>query len=134
MKTYGGKYDMIGMSVYPSWAEKDWQTVANDVIANIKHVKQKYGKPVMICEIGMPLDQPDNCKQLIARMMQADTEGVFYCEPEAPEARGYKLGCFRNDMPTSALDAFKKNKVTIYLLTRDFRNCGPFFPSVGNRY
>ncbi|MCF0219816.1 MAG: glycosyl hydrolase 53 family protein [Muribaculaceae bacterium] len=107
MATYGGKYDMIGMSVYPSWAGKDWDVIAKEVIANIKHVKQKYGKPVMICEIGMPYDQPDDCRKLIVEMMNAETEGVFYWEPEAPAERGYGLGCFDNNMPTSALDAFK---------------------------
>ena len=110
MKTYSGKYDMIGMSVYPSWAKEDWQKVANDVIANIKHVKQKYGKPVMICEIGMPYDQPADCKELIIQMMNAETEGVFYWEPETPAETGYGLGCFDQNMPTVALDAFKLRK------------------------
>ena len=41
--------------------------------------------------------------------MNADVEGVFYWEPEAPNGynNGYNLGCFENDTPTVALDAFK---------------------------
>lgn len=49
------------------------------------------------------------CKQLITKMMGAAVEGVFYWEPEAPNGynNGYNLGCFDNDAPTVALDAFK---------------------------
>ncbi len=109
-----GKYDMIGMSLYPYWAEQQgetggWQKVADDCIANIKHLKEKYGKPVMICEIGMPYDQAENCRQLISKMMKADVEGIFYWEPQAPAGYndGYTLGCFDNGAPTVALDPFK---------------------------
>lgn len=114
LKANGGKYDMIGMSLYPYWAAKQgatggWQKVANDCIANINHLKQKYGKPIMICEIGMPYDEAEDCRQLIAKMMKADVEGIFYWEPEAPAGYndGYNLGCFDNGAPTVALDAFK---------------------------
>lgn len=110
----GGRYDMIGMSLYPYWAEQNgekggWEKVADDCIANINHLKQKYGKPVMICEIGMAYDQGELCKQLITKMMNTDVEGIFYWEPEAPNGYngGYNLGCFENDAPTVALDAFK---------------------------
>lgn len=109
----GGKYDMIGMSLYPYWSATQggsgsWQKVADDCIANIQRLKQKYNKPVMICEIGMPYDQGEACKQLITKMMSAPVEGIFYWEPEAPNGYngGYNMGCFDNDAPTVALDAF----------------------------
>ncbi|MDE6305143.1 MAG: arabinogalactan endo-1,4-beta-galactosidase, partial [Muribaculaceae bacterium] len=111
----GGRYDMIGMSLYPFWAEQEgasggWRKIADDCIANISHLKQKYGKPVMICEIGMPYDEAENCRDLIAKMMKTDVEGIFYWEPQAPAGYngGYTLGCFDNDAPTVALDAFKQ--------------------------
>lgn len=114
LRDNGGKYDMIGMSLYPYWAEQagetgGWEKVANDCIANVKHCKEKYGKPVMICEIGMPYDQGENCKLLIEKVMSADVEGVFYWEPQAPEGYngGYNLGCFQNGAPNAALQAFK---------------------------
>lgn len=114
LENNGGKYDMIGMSLYPYWAEQQgetggWQKVADDCIANIEHLKQKYGKPVMICEIGMPYDQAETCKDLIFKMMNTDVEGIFYWEPQAPAGYndGYTLGCFDNDSPTVALDPFK---------------------------
>ena len=109
----GGRYDMIGMSLYPFWAAQQgetggWRKVADDCIANIAHLKERFGKPVMICEIGMPYNEGDSCKALIEKMMQADVEGIFYWEPEAPAGYngGYTLGCFDNDAPTVALDAF----------------------------
>lgn len=114
LEANGGKYDMIGMSLYPYWAEQNgetggWNKVADDCIANINHCRSKYGKPVMICEIGMPYNEAENCKALISKMMIADVEGVFYWEPQAPAGYngGYNLGCFDNDAPTVALDPFK---------------------------
>ena len=63
----------------------------------------------MICEIGMPYDQAELCNQLIAKMMKSGVEGIFYWEPQAPNGYndGYNLGCFDNDAPTIALNAFK---------------------------
>lgn len=117
LNEHGGKYDMIGMSVYPYWAEQQgeaggWQKVANDCIANINHLRQKYNKPVMICEIGMPYDQAETCKQLISTMMKTNVEGIFYWEPEAPNGYngGYSMGCFNNNAPTVALDPFRTAK------------------------
>lgn len=114
LRDNGGKYDMIGMSLYPYWAEQNgeaggWLKVADDCIANISYLKQKYGKPVMICEIGMPYDQAELCHQLIAKMMKSSVDGIFYWEPQAPNGYndGYNLGCFDNDAPTIALNAFK---------------------------
>ena len=114
LEDYGGRYDMIGMSIYPYWAEQagetgGWEKVADDCLANIEHLRQTYGKPVMICEIGMPYDQAEACRQLIEKMMTAEVEGIFYWEPEAPNGYngGYNMGCFDNGAPTTALDAFK---------------------------
>ncbi len=110
----GGKYDMIGMSLYPFWAAQEgmeggWQKISDDCVANIDYLKERYGRPIMICEIGMPYDEGENCYSLISKMMDADVEGIFYWEPQAPNGYndGYNLGCFDNDAPTVALDAFK---------------------------
>lgn len=114
LEANGGRYDMIGMSLYPYWVAKsggdgNWATVAEACIKNVDRVKRKYGKPVMICEIGMPYDEAEDCRDLIRKMMTADVEGIFYWEPEATPGYngGYNLGCFENDRPTVALDAFK---------------------------
>ncbi len=115
LRENNGRYDMIGMSLYPWWAEDEgrdggWQKVADDCMANISRLKQKFGKPVMICEIGMPYDHAEECRQLISKMMGAGVEGIFYWEPQAPAGfnGGYNMGCFDNGAPTEALDAFKK--------------------------
>lgn len=113
----GGRYDMIGMSLYPYWAEQagfegGWEKISDDCIKNINHLKWKYGKPVMICEVGMPYDQGELCRQLIDKMMKTGIEGIFYWEPEAPAGYngGYTLGCFDGGAPNEALDAFKETE------------------------
>lgn len=118
MERLGGKYDMIGMSVYPYWAEENgvtggWRKIAYDCVSNISHLRSVYHKPVMICEIGMPYDKEKECEELIDMMMSTDVEGIFYWEPEAPAGYndGYNLGCFNNGMPTSALNPFKNKQV-----------------------
>lgn len=114
LEANGGRYDMIGMSLYPYWAEQSgeaggWRKVVADCIENIAHCKQKYGKPVMICEVGMPYDQAEICRDMIAQMMQTGIDGIFYWEPQAPAGYngGYQMGCFDGGAPTIALDAFK---------------------------
>lgn len=115
LEANGARYDMIGMSLYPYWADPTgekggWRKVAADCKANIAHVKAKYHKPVMLCEIGMHWYEGEQCRQLIEEMMTADIEGIFYWEPEAPANYngGYQLGCFADGAPNEALSAFKK--------------------------
>ena len=54
---HGAKFDMIGMSLYPYWAEMYHNQTAEQTIsgcmANIKRVSAKYGCEVMIVETGM---------------------------------------------------------------------------------
>jgi arabinogalactan endo-1,4-beta-galactosidase len=73
----------------------------------------RYGKEVMICEVGMPWDEAENAKlwltDLITRANAIDKcLGVFYWEPEAHNGwKGYTLGAFDNSgKPTAALDAY----------------------------
>lgn len=115
LEANGGKYDMIGMSLYPWWAEEEgqpggWRQIAQNCLDNIDYLKEEYGKPVMICEIGMPYTEAEDCKELIAMMMKAPVEGIFYWEPQAPAGYngGYQMGCFDNGAPTVALDPFKQ--------------------------
>lgn len=111
LKANGGKYDMIGMSFYPD--ADSWKSTTDDLIANISYVTATYGKPVMICEVGMDYREANACKtmltDIIARTASLDVKGIFYWEPQAPAGYngGYKKGCFENGKPTAALDAFK---------------------------
>ena len=115
-----GKYDMIGMSLYPyseeaAEANPDsyWKKPVEDCIANITTLSQKYGCDVMICETGMPYDDEDTAYAMLSALIAGakatgHCSGVFYWEPEAPAGynNGYTLGAFENNMPTHALDAF----------------------------
>ncbi len=118
MKSGGAKYDMIGMSLYPSWWENGgfttgWKSRVDDCLANMKSMASKYGKPVMLCEIGMPCSQPAMSKEAVQYILEGcrkieDCHGVFYWEPEAPDGYngGYGLGAFKDGRPTAALEPF----------------------------
>jgi len=114
LKNNGGKWDVIGMSLYPETDK--WQKYNDDCISNINDMISRYGKEVMICETGMPWDEAVTSKlfltDLIARARAIGNKkclGVFYWEPEAYNGwKGYTLGAFDNSgKPTVALDAFK---------------------------
>ena len=112
MKANNGKYDMIGMSLYPENGKSG--EYVNKCISNITSLYNTYGKPVMICEVGMDYDQAEECRDCIAALINkgqatGHLEGIFYWEPQAPAGYngGYNKGCFNNGTPTVALDAFK---------------------------
>ena len=111
LKANGGKYDMIGMSLYPE--SSNWSKMVDDCASNINTVSQRYNVPVMVCEIGMDYNLADICKQCISTLMSkgratGHLEGIFYWEPQAPANYngGYNKGCFNQGKPTVALDAF----------------------------
>lgn len=102
-------YDIIGLSLYPNGAVER----IGQCVANITTLHEQYGRDVMICEVGMPYDNPDAAySQLTELITGAENSGhclgVFYWEPEAPAGynSGYTLGAFENGAPTHALDAF----------------------------
>lgn len=114
LSQYGGKYDMIGMSLYPD--VDTWQSQVDACVSNINAVSATYGKPVMICEVGMAYDQADVANEMLTYLRnQCETatggmcKGIFYWEPEAPAGYngGYSMGAFADGAPTIALDAFK---------------------------
>ena len=113
LEANNGKYDLIGMSLYPE--ADSWHTTVDDCIRNIESVVNTYGKPVMLCEVGMAYDEAEACKAFLQRLVDYGNEnesllGVFYWEPQAPPGynNGYNKGCFVNGSPTVALDAFKE--------------------------
>lgn len=129
LKKNGGKWDMIGMSIYPYWTmleHKDYTAgkTITDCIANIKDVSKKYNCDVMIVETGMECaDENGNLasdavlqegKTLMTRLLKECLEntngrckGVFYWEPQCKPGQ-YRLGAFTEDgRPTVIMDAFK---------------------------
>jgi len=128
MKGMNLKYDIIGMSLYPSWWENggwsDWHSTGKTCISNISSFAGKYGKPVMICEVGMPVSEPEMAKEALEYLLEEarkieDCHGIFYWEPQTdgkwkPSSysalgwNAYSLGAFADGRPTAALDPFKE--------------------------
>ncbi|MHB8132486.1 MAG: glycoside hydrolase family 53 protein, partial [Mobilitalea sp.] len=58
LKNNGAKWDIIGMSVYPYWANLPWD-VDNDLsLANMSDMSNRYQTKVMVCETGYLYNQP----------------------------------------------------------------------------
>ncbi len=112
LKANGAKWDIIGMSLYPSTT--NWQTYDSQCLDNMNDMVARYNTPVMIVEVGMDASQATTCKSfltdLIGRVKLVKNSGglgVFYWEPEAYNWQGYGLGAFdTSGKPTVALDAF----------------------------
>jgi arabinogalactan endo-1,4-beta-galactosidase len=100
------------MSLYPSVS--NWQTLDAQCLSNMQDMVSRYGKPVMISEIGMPENAPTACRSFIADMITKTNSlsggmgiGVFYWEPESYNWQGYGLGAFDSSgKPTAALYGF----------------------------
>ena len=112
LRNYGGKYDIIGMSIYPENGKSADYVARFESLVNTLYAT--YGHPVMLCEVGMDYDQADECRSFLKGLIDkgletGHVEGIFYWEPQAPAGYngGYRKGCFADGMPTVALDAFK---------------------------
>ncbi len=113
LKGNGGKWDVIGMSLYPTAETR--QEMTSLCIANMKDMISRYGSEVMLCEVGMPWDDPETAKSFLTDLITqskaiADDKclGIFYWEPQSyGDWKGYTLGAFDNSgKPTVALDSF----------------------------
>ncbi len=111
----GARFDVIGMSVYPSYAPSGWAAANTAALTNMNDMVTRYNKEVMVVEAGMPWDQADACKQFLTDLIHKTKSvsnnrglGVFYWEPQCYGGwKGYTLGAFDNSgKPTAALDAF----------------------------
>jgi len=114
LKSNGGKWDVIGMSLYPD--ATSWQSDDEKCLANMKDLISRYGSEIMICEVGMSWDQPEAAKSFLTDIIAKTKSlpgdkglGVFYWEPEAyGNWNNYTKGAFDNSgKPTVALDAFR---------------------------
>ena len=120
---YGGKFDMIGMSLYPYWAKEEHpelkaDDIISDCIKNIRYVSGKYGCDVMIVETGYEVDERhpevmEEGRRQLTRVIREAQEctgghcrGVFYWEPQCRPG-GYKLCAFdSNGKPTAIMNGF----------------------------
>ncbi len=117
LKNNGVKWDIMGMSLYPTWAPGGWQNANNLCLQNMNDMVSRYNTPVMVVEVGMPWDNPSEAKLFIQDLINKvklvnDRKGlgVFYWEPQSYNNwQGYSLGAFDNNgKPTVALDPFLK--------------------------
>ncbi|MFC4104063.1 glycoside hydrolase family 53 protein [Paenibacillus xanthanilyticus] len=110
----GATFDIIGMSLYPS--ASDWSAKVTQTISNANNMISRYGKSIMISEIGLDYNQPAAAKSFIADIKTKVRSisggkglGVFYWEPQATPGYngGYNKGAWQADgKPTIALDGF----------------------------
>jgi arabinogalactan endo-1,4-beta-galactosidase len=113
LKANGGKWDIIGMSLYPT--STNWSSLNSQCLTNMNDMVNRYSTPVMICEVGMSWDQATACNafltDLITKVKSLGNNGlgIFYWEPESYNNwKGYTLGAFDNSgKPTTALNAFQ---------------------------
>jgi len=113
LKNNGAKWDVIGMSLYPS--ATDWDTKNTQCLTNMNDMISRYNKEVMICEVGMPTSETTASKAFISDLITKVKSlpnnkglGVLYWEPQSYNSwKGYKLGAFDDTgKPTIAMDAF----------------------------
>ncbi|HEX6429587.1 MAG TPA: glycosyl hydrolase 53 family protein [Niastella sp.] len=113
LKANSAKYDVIGMSLYPT--ATGWATTNTQCLTNMNDMVSRYNKEVMVVEVGMSWDRISECGSFLADLIQKVRSvpngkglGVLYWEPEAYNNwKGYTLGAFDNTgKPTAALNAF----------------------------
>lgn len=115
LKANNVSWDVVGMSLYPE--VESWRATEAQCLANMKDMVSRYGKEVVISEVGMAMSAADSSYALLKKL-QADVAslsggkgiGVLYWEPAAYGGwSGYLKGAFDDTgKPTHALDAFKE--------------------------
>lgn len=112
MKANGARYDVIGMSHYPT--SSNWSSRNAALSTNMADMVSRYGKPVIVAETGMDWQQAAASKAMIADLLTrvsalgANGLGVLYWEPQAyPGWQGYTWGALDGSGRfTSAMDPF----------------------------
>ena len=148
LKSWGAKWDIIGMSVYPYWANLPWATDDSLALLTMQDVIARYNTKVMVCEAGYLYNQPVDANHylldLIEKTKSVGGLGVFYWEPECYNWQGYNLGAWdpKTKESTVAMDAFlgidatavnePNNFVPDFRLYQNYPN--PFNPSTQITY
>jgi arabinogalactan endo-1,4-beta-galactosidase len=109
LQSNGARWDVIGMSLYPE--PNNWQTLNSQTLNNMRDMRARYRKDVMLVEVGMSFDQATASRSflqdIISKTRSAGGLGVLYWEPQAYNWQGYTKGAWNtNGRPTVALDAF----------------------------
>lgn len=119
LKAQSIKYDVIGLSYYPYWLgsnpHPDYTASIVALGNNLKDMASRYGKEVMIVEVGGDYTLVQNTKDMLTATINAVKAvpnnkglGVVYWEPEGAKSwSGYQLSAWlSNGKPSAALDAF----------------------------
>lgn len=132
-KKSGGKFDMIGLSHYPTpeqWNSDDANATHSNINAEkwVREAIDMFNVPVMICETGFEVKKPNLASEvmidLFNRMKKIQLcSGIFYWEPQVDGVwkpkfydtlgwGAYGMGAFTTSgKPTKALDAFGNKTV-----------------------
>jgi arabinogalactan endo-1,4-beta-galactosidase len=116
-RAHGAKYDIIGLSYYPYWLDgkPDYTLSIDDLGSNMNDMVARYGKPVMVVEVGGEDDKVQNTYDMLVAVIkkvkavpQNKGLGVLYWEPQGARSWSrYNLSAWGNDgRPTKAMDAF----------------------------
>ncbi|TRX30127.1 T9SS type A sorting domain-containing protein [Flavobacterium franklandianum] len=118
VKTNNVKYDVIGMSYYPYWLNSDYTVTITNLENNLKDMVSRYGKEVMVVEVGGDYTKVQNTYDMLLAVIVAVKKvsdnkglGVIYWEPQGEKSwSGYQLSAWQsNGKPSVALDAFKND-------------------------
>ncbi len=110
---HGVEWDVIAMSLYPT--KDNWNQLNEQCLLNMQDMISRYGKEVMISEVGMEVTEPLASKQFLKDIISKTKSlanhkglGVFYWEPQSYNSwKGYTLGAFDvTGKPTIAMEAF----------------------------
>ena len=115
LSAQNARFDIVGMSLYPTAV--NWNTLTSQCLSNLTDMAARYGKEVMIAEVGMASSAAQESNNmlidLIAKVKSIPNGkglGVFYWEPESYFWCNYSMGAWNaNGRPTIALDAFLSN-------------------------
>lgn len=116
-QVHKAQYDMIGLSYYPYWlpGNPDYTASIDDLSKNMNDMVARYGKPVMVVEVGGEDYKAQNTYDMLVAVQQRVKAvpngkglGMFYWEPEGAKSWSkYGLSAWGdNGRPTKALDAF----------------------------
>jgi len=115
--SHGAKFDVIGFSYYPYWLKgsPDYTLSVDDLGNNLNDMAARYGKEVMVVEVGNEATKAQNTYDMLLAVQQKVRAvpngkglGLIYWEPEGAKSwSGYALSAWGDDgKPTKALDAF----------------------------
>jgi len=117
-KSFGVRYDIIGASYYPYWIKSDYTTTIDDLGNNLNDMAARYGKEVMVVEVGGDYTLVQNTYDMLVAVIKKVKSvpnskglGVFYWEPQGEKSWSrYQLSCWGSDgKPTAAMNAFLIN-------------------------